>query len=86
MKAIVDRASDSTARNFSPEQMKTLNDFAAGAETPDERAKVFDGLWEKAESQLKAAGVNDAWQKDAHNELKDLAEGVVRSEAQGLKR
>ena len=66
--------------------MKTLNDFAAGAETPDERAKVFDGLWEKAESQLKAAGVNDAWQEDAHNELKDLAEGVVRSEAQGLKR
>ena len=86
VKAIVDRASDSTARNFSPEQMKTLNDFAAGAETPDERAKVFDGLWEKAESQLKAAGVNDAWQKDAHNELKDLAEGIVRSEAQGLKR
>jgi hypothetical protein len=86
VKAIVDRASDSTARNFSPEQLKTLNDFAAGAETPDKRAKVFDGLWEKAESQLKAAGVNDAWQKDAHNELKDLAEGVVRSEAQGLKR
>ena len=50
------------------------------------RAKVFDGLWEKAESQLKAAGVNDAWQEDAHNELKDLAEGIVRSEAQGLKR
>ena len=86
VKAIVDRASDSTARNFSPEQMKTLNDFAAGAETPDERAKVFDGLWEKAASQLKSAGVNDAWQKDAHNELKDFAEGIVRSEAQGLKR
>ena len=84
-----DRASDSTARNFSPEQLKTLNDFAAGAETPDKRAKVFDGfdgLWEKAASQLKSAGVNDAWQKDAHNELKDLAEGIVRSEAQGLKR
>lgn len=86
VKAIIDRASDSSARNFSPEQMKTLNDFAAGAETPDERANVFAGLWEKAESQLKAAGVNDAWQEDAHNELKDLAEGVVRSEAQGLKR
>ena len=43
VKAIVDRASDSTARNFSPEQLKTLNDFAAGAETPDKRAKVFDG-------------------------------------------
>ena len=49
-------------------------------------AKVFDGLWEKAASQLKSAGVNDAWQKDAHNELKDFAEGIVRSEAQGLKR
>ncbi len=86
VKAIVDRASDSSARAFTSEQVKTLNEFAKGAGTPDERAKVFDGLWEKAESQLKAAGVNDAWQEDAHSELKKLADGIVRSEAQGLKR
>lgn len=86
VKAIIDRASDSSARSFTSDQVKTLNDFASGAETPEEREKVFEGLWEKAASQLKADGVNEAWQKDAHEELNDLAQGAVRAEQQGIKR
>ena len=80
------RASDSSARSFTSDQVKTLNDFASGAETPEEREKVFEGLWEKAASKLKADGVNEAWQKDAHEELNDLAQGAVRAEQQGIKR
>lgn len=86
VKAIVDRASDATARNFTPEQVKTLNEVAAGAETPEQREQVFASLWEKAQPKLADAGVNEAWQQDAHEELNDLAQGVVRSEQQGMKR
>ena len=86
VKVLIDRASDSTAKSFTADQRDTLMTFAAGADTPEDREKVFDGLWEKAESALKDAGVNEAWQKDAHDELKDLAHGAVRDEQQGLKR
>lgn len=84
VKAIIDRASDKNAKSFTPEQRDVLMKFAEDA--PDTRAKVFDGLWEKAETALKDAGVNEAWQKDAHEELKDLAQGAVREEAHGMKR
>lgn len=84
VKAVVARASDPAAKAFTPEQVKTLNDFAADAKTPEERQKVFDGVW--AGAQAKLAGVNEAWLKDAHQELNDLAEGAVREEQQGLKR
>ena len=86
VKAVVDRASDSTAKAFTPDQLKTLNGFAASAETPEERQKLFDGVWAQAQPKLAAANVNEAWQKDAHDELNDLAEGAVREEQQGLKR
>jgi hypothetical protein len=86
VKAIIDRASDKTAKSFTPEQRNVLMKFASSADAPEAREKVFDGLWEKAETALKDAGVNEAWQKDAHEELKDLAEGVVRGESQGMKR
>ena len=84
VKVVVDRASSQTAKAFTPEQVKVLNGFAAGAETPEERQKLFDGVW--AGAQAKLAGVNEAWVKDAHQELNDLAEGAVREEGQGLKR
>lgn len=84
VKAVVDRASSPTAKTFTPEQVKVLNSFAADAEKPEERQKVFDNVWENAKDKL--AGVNEAWVKDAHQELNDLAEGIVRSEQQGLKR
>lgn len=84
VQAVVDRASSQTAKAFTPEQVKVLNDFAASAESPAERQKLFDGVW--ASAQAKLAGVNEAWVKDAHQELNDLAEGAVREEQQGLKR
>ncbi len=82
--AVIDRASDPAAKAFTPEQVKVLNDFAADAKTPEERQKIFDGVW--AGAQAKLAGVNEAWLKDAHQELNDLAEGAVREEQQSMKR
>lgn len=84
VKAVVDRASSPTAKAFTQEQVKVLNSFAADAENPEERQKVFDNVWENCKKKL--AGVNEAWVKDAHQELNDLAEGIVRTEQQGLKR
>lgn len=86
VKVIIARASDATAKSLTAEQRDTLMTFAANAATPEDREKLFDGLWGKAETALKDAGVNEVWQKDAHIELKDLAHGVVRDEQQGLKR
>lgn len=86
VKAIVDRASDSSARSFTTEQVNTLNGYAASASTPEERTQVFASLWEKAQPQLIEAGVNEAWQADAREELQDLGEGIVRGEQQAMKR
>lgn len=86
VKAIIDRASDKNAKSFTPDQRDVLNSVASGAETAEDREKVFEGLWAKAETALKDAGVNEAWQKDAHKELKDLAHGAIREEGQGMKR
>ena len=83
---VIDRASDKNAKSFTPEQRDVLMKFAESADVPEAREKVFDGLWEKAETALKDAGVNEAWQKDAHEELKDLAQGAIREEGQGMKR
>lgn len=83
IKAVVDRASSQSAKSFSPEQVKVLNDFAAKASTAEERQNYFDAAWAGAESQLE--GVNKVWVNDAHIELNDLAQGIVRSEQQGVK-
>lgn len=83
VKAVVARASSPSAKSFTPEQLKVLNDYASSSE-PEERQKAFGEVWDAAKDELKS--VNEAWVKDAHQELKDLAEGVVRSEQQGMKR
>lgn len=83
VKAVVDRASSPSAKAFSPEQVKVLNSFAANAESSEERQKVFDDVWVNAKDKL--TGVNEAWVKDAHQELNDLADGFVRTEQQGVK-
>lgn len=84
VKAIVDRVGDKTAKSFTPEQYKTLNEFAADAETPEARKEVFDGLMAKAAPQLE--GMNPKWIQDAQSELDDLAEGAERSQSQGMSR
>lgn len=83
VKAVVDRAKNPSAKSLTPEQVKTINDFVATA-APEDRQKLFDEVWADAKAQLD--GVNEAWVKDAHQELNDLAEGIVRTEQQGLKR
>lgn len=83
--AIIARAGDKTAKAFTAEQRDTLLGFASGAETPEARMKVFDDLFAKAEPELKKLP-NEKWVEDTHAELKELSEGIVRSEQQGLKR
>lgn len=83
VKAVVARASSPSAKAFTAEQVKVLNDYASGVGDED-RPKIFGDVWDAAKDELKS--VNEAWVKDAHQELKDLAEGIVRSEQQGLKR
>jgi hypothetical protein len=85
IKAIIDRASGSE-KAFSADQLKVLEGFTASAGSPEERAKMLDSLWEKAEPELKKGNVMAEWIADAREELKDLSEGVVRSEEQGMKR
>jgi len=88
VKAVVARASESSARSFSPEQVKTLNDFAEaqGADTSEAREKVFSDVFSKAKEILDKDGVPEGWQKDASDELKDLSQGVVRDLQQGIHR
>ena len=85
VKAIVDRASDSTAKAFTPEQVGYITKFLGDIDG-DGRMDVAEELWGKAKNDLDAKAVNSAWQEDAHNELKDLAQGILRSEQQLLKR
>lgn len=85
VKAIIDRASGSE-KAFSADQLKVLEGFTASAGSPEERAKMLDSLWEKAELELKKGNVMAEWIADAREELKDLSEGVVRGEEQGMKR
>lgn len=84
VKAVVDRASSPSAKAFTPEQVKVLNEYASNAESPEDRLKVFNDVWVQAKTEL--SGVNEAWVKDAHQELNDLAGGVIREEQYTIKR
>ena len=84
VKAVVDRASSPSAKAFTPEQVKVLNEYASNAESPEDRLKVFNDVWVQAKTEL--SGVNEAWVKDAHQELNDLAGGVIREEQNTIKR
>lgn len=84
VKAVVDRASSPSAKAFTPEQVKVLNEYASNAESPEDRLKVFNDVWVQAKTEL--SGVNEAWVKDAHQELNDLAGGVIREEQHTIKR
>lgn len=84
VKAVVDRASSPSAKAFTPEQVKVLNDYASNTESPEDRQKVFNDVWVQAKTEL--SGVNEAWVKDAHQELNDLAGGVIREERNVIKR
>ena len=84
VKAVVDRASSPSAKAFTPEQVKVLNDYASNAESPEDRQKVFNDVWVQAKPEL--SGVNEAWVEDAHQELNDLAGGIIREEQHMIKR
>ena len=85
VKAIVERASDPAAKAFTEEQSGIITKYLGDIDG-DGREDVVNELWDKANSLLAKSGVNEQWKEDAHQELKDLSEGIVRPEQQGLHR
>lgn len=82
--AIVDRVMDYGAKFFTPEQIDTLERVVADCENETQREHTYERLWQDTESRLTDA--MKEWKDDAHEELRDLAHGIARSEEQGLKR
>lgn len=82
--AIVDRVMDYGARCFSSEQIDTLERVVADCENETQREHTYERLWTETEPRLTDA--MKEWKDDAHEELRDLAHGIARSEEQGLKR
>ena len=81
--AIVDRVMDYGAKFFTPEQIGTLERVVADCENETQREHTYERLWQDTESRLTDA--MKEWKDDAHEELRDLAHGIARSEEQGLK-
>lgn len=84
MQAIVDRVMDYGAKSFTPEQIGTLERVVADSENETQREHAYERLWKDTEPRLTDA--MKEWKDDAHEELRDLAHGIARSEEQGLKR
>ena len=82
--AIVDRVMDYGAKFFTPEQIDTLERVVADCVNEAQREHAYERLWKDTESRLTDA--MKEWKDDAHEELRDLAHGIARSEEQGLKR
>lgn len=82
--AIVDRVMDYGAKIFTPEQIGTLERVVADCENESQREHTYERLWTETEPRLTNA--MKEWKDDAHEELRDLAHGIARSEEQILKR
>ena len=82
--AIVDRVMDYGAKFFTPEQIGTLERVVADCENETQREHAYERLWKDTEPRLTDA--MKEWKDDAHEELRDLAHGIARSDNQGLKR
>ena len=83
VKVVIDRASDKSAKAFTPDQVKVLNAYAGDSQ---DKGGVFVSLFEKAKPELDKAGVNAKWQEDTKAELTDLAAGKIREQSQGMHR
>ena len=84
MQAILDRVMDYGAKFFTPEQIGTLERVVADCENETQREHAYERLWKDTEPRLTDA--MKEWKDDAHEELRDLAHGIARSEEQGIKR
>ncbi len=82
--AIVDRVMDYGAKFFTPEQIDTLERVVADCENETQREHAYERLWKDTEPRLTDA--MKEWKDDAHEELRDLAHGIAKSDNQGLKR
>ena len=82
--AIVDRVMDYGAKFFTPEQIDTLERVVADCVNEAQREHAYERLWKDTESRLTDA--MKEWKDDAHEELRDLAHGIARSDNQSLKR
>lgn len=85
---IVKRVSDSSQRSFLPYQVEAIRDYVSAAEemqgikesSKDSRLSLLEGIFAKAEVQLKLDNIDDAWIADGKEETLDLADNVVREE------
>lgn len=87
VKAIVERAADPSSKAFTKEKLDRVQLAAACRGeffySPGSFREVFyDSLFSHAQQLLQHVPI--AWVNDAHQELKDLAHGIVRTEGIGL--
>lgn len=84
-KAVVERTTDPSAREFTPEQRKTIElaaDCGGFYGRPKGRDFFYDALFCNAEPQM--GDIPRAWKADVTAELRELAQGKVREEGRGL--
>jgi len=86
MDALVERVRDASAKAFTDDQRKVIDlaaDCAGYHNSPEGREFFFDMLF--LDSEKKMSGVPMDWKTDAREELNELSQGKVRSEANGLR-
>ena len=82
-KAIHDRIVTPSARRFTPEQIKTLNNYVRSfPNTP--AGEVFSELLKEVAQEPDVARKPEKWVADTAKELNDLAEGITREESRGV--
>ena len=80
---IHDRIVTPSARRFTPEQVKTLNNYARSfPNTP--AGEVFSELLKEVAQEPDVARKPEKWVADTAKELNDLAEGITREESRGV--
>ena len=86
-KAVVERATDPSAREFTPEQRKAIElaaDCGGFYGRPKGRDFFYDALFCNAEPKM--GDIPKAWKADVTAELRKLARGETREEHRGLHR
>ena len=86
-KAVIDRATDPSARAFTPEQRKAIElaaDCGGYFDRPKGRAFFYDGVFCNSEKAM--GNIPRVWKADVKAELRDLAKGEKRSQGRGMHR
>ena len=86
-KAVVDRATDPSAKAFTPEQRKAIElaaDCGGYFDRPKGRDFFYDVLFCNSEKDM--GNISQAWKADVTAELREVAKGETRGEERGLHR